>query len=188
MDFRHRLRRSIWTASLSEDVTTTRSRQLAFEPVPLLDAFGNPVVDPNGQAVVIESPTDNETLTDETFVATAFRTSYAYQGDRTNYSLSLTATNRETQVTNSSTNVYGLSANASHRLSRRTTASWRGSVQESDSGRSNSTRLSTSVRLVHNLARNATGSIDYRHQENSSDVAGNEFTENRFSVGLQLRF
>jgi len=192
LDLEHHRRRSVITATFSQDVTTTRGRLLDQQLIPLEDAFGEPITDTtlDGQANAV-SPLDTERLSDETLVVTRFDGGYAFQGRRTNVSVNIFNTQRDGQVSNSDTNVFGGNFSVSRRMSRRTTGRVSGSLQVSKRGGGvqTDTRLSSNVSLVRQFGRSVSGSLAYAYTRTDSDSsAGSEFQENRLTLGLQVTY
>ncbi|RKZ33706.1 MAG: hypothetical protein DRQ37_08595, partial [Gammaproteobacteria bacterium] len=182
-------RRTAWTARYEEDTSTTSQVQLERQLISLVDAFGEPIVDPTSGAN-IAIPVNTATITDEVFVRRLFQGSVSARGRRTTASLNIFAERREFQLSGDEETVYGISANASRRLSPRTNLSASTSWQESEARATglDSTRWDVGFAVNHRLGRDLSGTLNYLHVEQDSGAGGSDYSENRFTVGLDLLF
>lgn len=185
----HRSRRTVWRASLDQDLTTTRERQLQRVLVQFVDPFGNPIVDPiTGAPIAI--PVDAETVTEEVFVRRRFQSSVTFQGNRTDVTLMGFQERRRFQRSGDEESVVGASAGVSRRLSRQNTIDVSGSWQQIDfrDEPREDTRWEGSARLSRQLGRSVNGALEYRYTNNDSNLAAQDFDENRLSAILSLIF
>jgi uncharacterized protein (PEP-CTERM system associated) len=188
LNARHRSRRTVFQVSYREDVTTTTGLQLERQLVPLVDAFGQPVVNPDTGAAFLV-PLDTPTQTDEVLVTRRLSGSVAFQGRRTNASLSFFDEERDFSV-GGDESVQGLSGSATRRLSRKLSASLSGGWQQSElrGVDGDETRWNVAVGLSRRFTSELTGSVDVSHTEQDADVAASEYEENRVFLGLTMAF
>ena len=185
----HRSRKTTWTASYSEDTSTTRQQELERTE----ETFFLPGVNEEGELVFI-GPFTREIniarLTQEVQVAKSFRGSVAVTGRRTTGSVSVFNFEREFQLSGEDERVFGGSATLRRKLSSRTTASASGSWQRSefDVDGGEDTRWDLGVSLDHELGPDVSGSLDYRRAEQTSNVGDNEYVENRLSLKMNVSF
>ncbi len=185
----HRSRRTIWTASYDEDISTTREDQLQRELIPLVDAFGDSVIDPSsGNAV--EIPVDIATSTDEVLVRKRLQASVDLRGRRTDANLSLFNERREYQITGDIERVAGISAGLNRRLSRKTTLGVSGSWQETGplTSAQDDQRWDIVLTLSRQIGRDANGTLAYRHTKRDATESADDYTENRLTLGLGMSF
>lgn len=187
-NFSHRARRMVFSASYSEDVTTTSQQQLNRQLIPLVDAFGDPIIDPlSGQQVQV--PVDFVTLTDEVFVSRQLRGTAAYRGRRNSASVSVFSTISEFQLTGDEEVSFGVSGTASRQLSRHATLNVNGRWQDVDSrSGAGSTLWDVGTSLSYTLYQDVSGVVDFRHIARDSDVATGSYDENRISVRVNVTF
>ncbi len=185
----HQSRRAAWTASYSEDITTTRQSQLDRQLIPLLDAFGAPILDP-GTGLLVQVPVDSATITEEVLVAKQFQGGVTLRGRRTDASINVFNTQRDFQLSGGNETVFGGSASVSRQLSQRTTVSLSGGWQQSElAGGTREDQLwNAGVSMTRQFARDLSAQADYRRVQQESDLAANEYEENRFSLNLNLSF
>ncbi len=185
----HQSRRAAWTASYAEDITTTRQTQLDRQLIPLVDAFGTPILDP-GTGLLVQVPVDTATITEEVLVEKQFRGGVTLRGRRTDASVSLFNTQREFQLSGGNEEVLGASASISRRLSHRTTVSLNGGWQQSElaGGAREDTRWDAGVSMTRQFARDLNAQASFQRVQQESDLATNEYEENRFTVNLNLSF
>ena len=85
--------------------------------------------------------------------------------------------------------MYGFSASANRRLSRRADLSAFGSWQRSDRGAGDEETLwSVDVLGSYRLNQDVSTSFGYRHERNDSDVPANDYTENRLTARVNVTF
>ncbi len=184
----HQSRRAAWTASYQEDITTTRQSQIDRQLIPLVDAFGDPVLDP-GTGLLVQVPVDTATITEEVLVEKQFRGGVTLRGRRTDASVSLFNTQREFQLSGADEEVFGASASISRRLSQRTTVSLNGGWQQSElaGGAREDRRWNAGVSMTRQF-RDLSAQASFQRVQQESDLAASEYEENRFTVNLNLSF
>jgi uncharacterized protein (PEP-CTERM system associated) len=172
-----------------EDITTTNQSTANRDFVPLLDAFGDPVLDPNtGEAISIPINTLSSTV-DLVVVNQTFDATVAVRGQRTDVGLTLFDQFRNFQV-GPDEEVYGITAFANRRLSRVTTLRlWaRASRNEFDGPTPDRTRWSVGIGLSRAFSRNFSGNISARHITQDSKAANLDYDENRITLSLTKHF
>jgi len=189
LDARHRSRRAVLTARYAEDTTTSSQIQLQRQLIPLTDAFGEPILDPDsGQAVLI--PTDTPALSEEVIVRQRLDAGVTVKGRRSEASLKLFNDRRAFQLTGDSERTFGLSASASRRLSRLIGARLSGSWQRTKprAGGPRETRFELGAGLSRQLSGSISLNLDLRHLRQISASASGDYSENRASASLSARF
>ncbi|MFT5394097.1 MAG: hypothetical protein ACI8PT_004304 [Gammaproteobacteria bacterium] len=185
----HRTRRFRFAASYSEDVTTSRALQLERVLVPLDDALGNAIVDPT-TGTQIEIPVDSVNSTDDVLVVADFSGQITYTGRRTDATLSLTSSERTSEVSQQNNLVNRVQLDIQRRLSRKGTLFVSASAQqtETNAGAQRDTRLRGQVRYSHQFGVNFRGSVGLTRVQQDSTSASNEFDENRLTAGVVATF
>lgn len=186
--FSHTSRRTSIILNYREDITTTNRIRLDQNFIPVVDSFGNPVLDVDtGEAITIA--VDEPTQVNEVVVTKRLDGTLAVEGVRTNVSLSAFGTRREFEVSPDE-NIYGVELNANRRLSSSLTARAWGAFshwqfEDSDSDRD---RWQVGLGVEKQFARDLFGHIDARHVTQTSDNPADEYDENRISVQLEKVF
>ena len=178
----HRSRRTVLSFNYSEEPTTTSQITLNQDFLPLVDAFGNPILDSSNEAILI--PVDTPTQVDQVLVNRRFGGSIAFQGRRTSANLGLFAVDRNFELSPDEV-VYGLRASASRRLSRVTTLSLGGGwtrTQFEDPAFADRIRWGINATLNRQFSRNFSGSIVIRHTTQNADDLTANFDENRVTL------
>jgi uncharacterized protein (PEP-CTERM system associated) len=197
-DLQHRSRRTVWTASYREDVTTSRDILFERQLFALVDPFGNPIRDPlTGQDILI--PIDIPTPTTDTIVQKRLQGSVTLQGRRTTTTLRVYHDERAFELGGEEDKVLGTSLQIQRTLSRDTTGSILALWQQRELGESTlnptsgdgtededfwSLRLSLTRRFNEDLS----GTLEVGHQSNDSSVRDNDYRENRITAGLTYTF
>jgi uncharacterized protein (PEP-CTERM system associated) len=172
----------------SENLTTTSQARSNVVFVPLLDAFGNPILDPNtGDA--IEVPIDTPGIQNQVMVNRRFDGTIALRGQRTDVGVSVFDTYRDYQISPDE-EVYGFRVFANRRLSRPTSVSIWGSGTRSlfDGPAPERTVWQVGASLNRQFARNFSGSVSYRYITQDSEDSNFDYDENRFTVMLTKYF
>jgi uncharacterized protein (PEP-CTERM system associated) len=185
----HRTHRTVWGARLYQEVTDARSVQLQQVYVPLVDEFGEPIVDPlTGE--VFQVPIDQPTVRRESFVRNRLEGTMAAQGRRSTLSARVYAEDREYQLSDQDENVYGASLTLSRSLSRQDSATIGARWQQTDPDLGDLSNTLWDARLTyrHSFSTDFSGSVELRHIEQASDVDENAYTENRIRAYLTKTF
>ncbi len=214
-DLSHRSKRTAWSASYKEDITTRREQQLERLLIPLEDAFGDPIIDPvTGESV--EIPADRLLQTEDVQVTKSFKGSMAVAGRKNNLNVDVHHQRRAAQQ-----RVYGGSVSIGRKLNRKSSLGLSTSWQRSESQTDHTVDTIRDVGLTYgfNLFRNVNGNLicehvrsnedtienvgltfdfriindvngnlAYKHVRSDTDQANNSYKENRFSAGLTVSF
>ena len=177
------------TFNYSEEPTTGNQITLDREFIPLLDPFGDPILDPDtGDFITI--PVDTPTTVDQVLINRAFSGSIAFRGRRTDATLRVFDVYRDYEVTPDE-EVYGVSASASRRLSRAMTfllgARW-SNTQFQDNTNSDYTLWDVGAGLSRQFSRDFSGRIDVRHITRNSDDPRRSYDENRITLRVNKTF
>ena len=186
----HRMRRAVFTARYSEEVTTGNINQSRLQLFAVEDAFGNPIENPGASADRTLAQ-DRLDATNDTTIQRRFNFGLALQGRRSSGNVSIYHDRREGQSGQGDEQVIGMSAGASRQLSRVTSASVSTSWQISDAGvgagADDDQTISLDLRLNHSFASDLSGSLGYSHYRETSTSSG-DFTENRVTASLRMLF
>jgi uncharacterized protein (PEP-CTERM system associated) len=186
----HRMRRAVFTASYSEEVTTGNINLSRAQLFPVEDAFGNPIVNP-GASADRTLPLDRLDPGNDIVIQRRFNLVLALQGRRTSGSIAVYHDRREGQSGQGDEQVIGFRASATQRLSSATSASvgteWQLSDAGAAAGADDDQTISLDLRLSHTFASDLSGSLGYSHYRDSSDSQGG-FTENRVTASVRMLF
>ena len=184
----HRSRRTAVTLSYSENITTTNRIRLDRVFLPVVDVFGDPILDPDtGEAVRI--PVDLPTQVNEVVVNKSLNGNLAVQGIRTVAGLAVFGARREYEISPDE-QVYGLRLYADRSLNPVMSAGAWGewSRREFDSAAPDRDRWEVGLRLRREFTPDFSGNIAARHITQTSDSPADEFDENRISLQLNKAF
>ncbi len=183
----HRMRRSIFNLSYSVDATTSANQQLESTLFPLVDAFGEPIVNPGVNDPNI--PINRVSIGSDVIITTRLDAGLNMRGRRSNYGISIFNEERDFESGAGSEQVYGMRASASRTLSRRNSANigfnWQINQQASNV---EDTQWDINLGYTHTFSQEISTSMNYRHSENSSTGPGSGFKENRISANLNWLF
>lgn len=188
LQFRHQSRRTVWTASYNEDVTTVRQILLQRQVIPLTDAFGNPILVP-GTNTVLAVAVNTPTLTNQAVVNKSFQGSMAIRGVRTKASVSAYVDQRDYQLTNTTESVFGFHAEGTRRLSPRISGRIIGGWQRTLPQQGGSREYWTGgVSLTRQFNPYVSGTLDYRYTQQDSNTTSNHYRENQISAFVRVNF
>lgn len=187
---RHQMRRAVFTASYSEEVTTGNINQSRLQLFAVEDAFGNPIENP-GASADRTLRRDQLDATNDTTIQRRFNFGLAFQGRRTSANVSAFHDRREGQSGQGDETVIGINASATRQLSWRTSASVGSSWQVSDAGAiagaDDDQTISLDLRLNRQFNSDLSGSLGYTLYHETSESEG-DFTENRVTASLRMLF
>ncbi|BCX82156.1 hypothetical protein MIT9_P1741 [Methylomarinovum caldicuralii] len=190
----HRTRRTVWQASYTESVTTTQTVLAQQQIFQVVDAFGNPVVNPVDQQPVVVA-VDLPRLVDEVFVRRRGELSFSANTAKTTLGVRAYVAKRNFQVSRNESKVFGLSGNWNWRWGAKTSAVLRGTWQRSKFDGSRNGQGTTNIfwtasaRLTRRLGDKVNAYLEYRHQQQSSDgTTGVDYRENRAIAAINMRF
>jgi uncharacterized protein (PEP-CTERM system associated) len=184
---RYTHRRIAIFADYDEEFTTAAEEQLERRLVPLEDAFGNPIRDPDTNELLL-IPTDVATISDEVFVHRGFRGGLSYNGRRRSAKVRGWHTTRDFGTDGEDINI-GVAGSITHRFNARVALNIAGqwSTSELASGTSRE-RWDVGASMSKSLNRTLTASLEVRHREQTSDFPLDEYTENRASLFVNKTF
>ncbi len=188
LNLEYRSRRTALALRYSEDLTTSNQVRSGQTLVPLLDPFGDPILDPDtGDA--IEIPIDTPGIINEVMVRRRLDGTLAVRGRRTDVGVTLFGVQRDFQISPTE-DVYGVTAFANRRLSRLTTIRlWGGATRsEFDGPTADRTRWQVGIGLNRQFSKDFSGRIDVRHVTQDSKAASLNYDENRLTLGVTKFF
>lgn len=176
--------RTTWQATYSEDFSTTTQAQLAQQSALVTDSVAGQA---DAVAAVVPPPS---LVVEEVFLSRRFEGSLGYLWRRSDGTLSLFAEERSFETTGGSQRVYGGTLAARRELSRSSTLSVLAEMQRIRDSvtRVDNTFWRAGLQLSRAVNRYVSGSVDYSYQQQRSDIAVDDYTENRVTVGVMVTF
>ncbi|NKC12955.1 MAG: TIGR03016 family PEP-CTERM system-associated outer membrane protein [Gammaproteobacteria bacterium] len=189
LNLSHRTRRTLWTASFTEQPTQSRQLQLERVLVPLQDALGNPVPDP-ATGTQVGVPVDTVNPTDEVLVRSRFDGAVDLFGRRTTGRIAIFSEARRFQVSGNLITVDGTTFNFNRSLTPKDTLSIMGlyQVRKNQATNQKDERMSMNMRYAHSFGPDFRGTIGFNKVKQNSSSANNEFDEHRMSIGVLTTF
>lgn len=189
LNLTQRRKRWVFNTSYREEVQTFSQREEALRLFPTTDAFGQPVTDPLVGATPV-LVVDRPSLVDDVSVSRILNSTATWVGRRTTATVSVGRDLRELQGLGSDEEVSFWSGRVSHRVTPLVDASLAGQYSASEFGVATRTdrRYEFTPALNWRIARSLTGALSYSWFTNESDVAENDFTENRVVGSLSITF
>lgn len=186
-DLNHRQRRTVWSASLSQSATTSRDLQLQRVLIPLEDPFGEPIVTPQGDIVLV--PVDTVRQSTAVLVTQDFRASVALKGRRTTYQGGVNWSERD-GVGGDDETVTGLTFAVSRDLSRQLSARINGQWQETEFDLTDDpdTLWSVGLSLSYEIAEAASGRLTLRRVDSDTGDGRDAYRENQVTAGVTISF
>ncbi len=187
-DFHHRHRRLSWQASLQRSITTANNEFLNRNIFPTIDGNGDPIEDPTQDpdaTEILPGPTLDETL----FILDSLNLSTGWAMNRTNLSLGLNYSQRDSLVDDLITNDLVFSLGMGRKLTPRSTASITATWikhSEDDNDDAEFEQWSGSLSYSNSLSNYFRFSIQYLLSVRDA-LTGADFTENRIGMGLSTR-
>jgi uncharacterized protein (PEP-CTERM system associated) len=192
-----------WNLSYSDDLTTSQQQYLNYSGV--LNVYYCPNSSPQIQAISFgQVPPDPVTCLplgqlgqpsvaqlNQTFLSKNLVGVVGYSLRRNTWLLSLFDTRREYQgLAGGSDTTRGLQASWSLRPAVHTTFTLTGGMSHAELSTGNQQDDLWNIALVatHQFQPKVTGSLEARHQERKSNLAGTDFTENSVAARLNLTF
>ncbi len=184
---RHERRRLVFTASYREDPYTASSALAQQQLVPLVDARGQPVFDPN-QASRIPLSVTTPRLDDDVYINSEFDMGVAYAGQRSSAQLSVYDISRDYETRLDNEDVQGFSVSWSRSLSTRsgTGISFSRSEEVLGTNAIETTSYSLSPYLSYQFGRSLSGILRYQHYRSESDSVINNYRENQISAFVNV--
>ncbi|ADE16291.1 PEP-CTERM system associated protein [Nitrosococcus halophilus Nc 4] len=181
-------RRSRLSATYSQSFFTSDQLLLEQPVFVLTDAFGNPVTDPTGDAVLVQL--DQPAFTSETFLSTRITLSWAYQMGKSQVQLNTFQVKREFQEAGEDEKVKGVNAFWGWRIAPHTSAFLGGQWQNrtfQDSPRSDDIWY-TSLALVHNFAEDWNLAVRYAYGLRDSTDDDVDYNVNLVTANVTVFF
>lgn len=151
-------------------------------PAPLVNAVDNRL-----DNFIFE--TDLPSLTDEVFISKRADLSAAFFTGKSVFNVNGYWERREFEVSQNQEKVYGVSGSWNWNFAARTRSNIRLNWQTTEGQDATSDdRFQASIGLTRNLQSYLNGRIEYRYINQQSDLNDNDFTENRVTASLSMRF
>lgn len=183
----HRFRNSQFSMEYSEGLTTVSQFEIERVVVPVVDDAGDPLI-VNGQPVFLEL--EYPDLQTGVYLSRRFNLGFSGERRKLTWSVRGFDERREFEVNDRRERVRGLGVNFALRVAGRTQLLLNGSAQNStyqeDDREDYYYVVGTGVR--RELGPRTSASLNYRYAERESNQPGNEFIENRISLGFRKRF
>ncbi|MCP4995977.1 MAG: TIGR03016 family PEP-CTERM system-associated outer membrane protein [Gammaproteobacteria bacterium] len=185
LDFSHRSRRSVITASYSQEITDTHgllSNQVIYDP---LDPFGEPPIHFTGDMILLSDGTILRPITDNAqFLNDRFSLSYTLKGKRTTLSVDGDYSMQTSQDASESSS-YGVGVRVDRTLSGLLSAdaglSW-DTQKQADDSETDLWRLN--LGLNQKLGKKTSLRLNYIHTKRESDQVGDSYDENKVTLSL----
>lgn len=192
----HRTRRTVWQGRYSETTTTTQTVLTEQQIFLVTDAFGNPILDPvTDQPILVAI--DLPELVDEVFVRKRGELSFTGNTAKNTFNARVYQEKRIFQERKTESKVFGLSGSWIWRWGAKTNSLVWINWQKSDfsgqrgllglQGRNNIFWIA-GLRISRRLTQDVNAYLEYRHQEQSSDISGLDYQENRAVAAITMRF
>jgi uncharacterized protein (PEP-CTERM system associated) len=173
-------------ASLSRDVSNRRTAELVDAFFFLVDPDGNPVIDPaTGNPLIVNIPQLQQI--DEDFINTQLQVALSATGRRTTVTATVTASQREFEVSGNDEESYGLALSANRKLGGDYSATAGVSARRAEDNLGGETdTYDLRFSLSRQITRRTSASLDFLHRD--QDSTGNDYTENRIGLSLTTSF
>ncbi|MEQ6341898.1 MAG: TIGR03016 family PEP-CTERM system-associated outer membrane protein [Gammaproteobacteria bacterium] len=186
----HSTRRTNWQASYMQNVMTVRQLEFERRFFGVVDAVGNPFVDPvTGLPMLLAG--NVPTLTNDVFIIKRLQGSVGYNPGRNSFTLTFFDQRFEFQNNPRVDESYGGQGSWSLRLAPNTTAITTAGWQRTDFGaplNRQSSFWNMGVGLSRNINPHLTGSVNYRYFTGNSSAGGAGYAENRIIASLNMTF
>lgn len=211
-DLSERTRHTTWRAGYSEDLTTSSATSLGYAAVggyyvcpviPAGYAYFASTASPTGFVVAIPlggdttgctqlatAFTPNLSLVNEVFILKNFTAGVGVNVGKSNYNLGVYRMRRDLQTSGTYDQSSGINAGWNWRFAPFTTVSLTGNLTRFDVPASNrkDDLWSVSGGVTHQFQPKLNGSVFIRHQARSSNLPGNDFTENSITALVNMSF
>ncbi|MCA1804911.1 MAG: TIGR03016 family PEP-CTERM system-associated outer membrane protein [Xanthomonadaceae bacterium] len=186
-NLQHRFRNSRFFMDYTEAPTTVNEFELQRVVLPIVDEAGIPVII-DGEPVFID--VEFPDLRAGVYLSRRFTAGFSGDRPKTSWGIRYFDEQREYEVSNREERVTGVAANASWRVAPRTRLVLNASVQEISYSLDDrqDTYYITGAGLVRDMTPRTTASLNYRFVERESNLAGNEYHENRITASFRANF
>ena len=182
--FSHRASFSVWSASYTQEVTT--SQQLASNDLTGVGPDGQPVV-LNDQNQIVSGGSLG--LSNEQFLRKSFNLGVTYLRSRTGLTFAAFSDNREFQDPTENEETYGVGGLWSWRFAPRTASFLGAGWGRDDLGLDQKNEYWLSViGLARVFSPDTGGLISYRYYRNDADPTDQGFRENRLNIRFSMKF
>ncbi|MBK8184114.1 MAG: TIGR03016 family PEP-CTERM system-associated outer membrane protein [Candidatus Competibacteraceae bacterium] len=186
----HRTRYTTWSAAYTDEVTN--EQQLLGGGLLAVGPDGQPLpLDEQGQPILFEGPSG---LSDQNFRRKRFEAGVTYRRGPTGLSFNAFTEDRQNPDLASNENTHGAGALWTWRFAPRTAsfvgAGWEhDDLGENELGEAQQNDYWVSVLgLAQVFSPDAGGLISYRYYKNDTDLAEQQFRENRFNIRFNMKF
>lgn len=184
-DLRYQSTNSTWTISHNNTTQTTQSF--------LLD---NQYLTSNVQNTTGQSTIYFPNLTDDVYVSKTWNAGVSYNTGKSTVGANAFDQKRTSQNSGTTDNVRGVSASWTWQFAPKTSTylypSWqqfdRGAGTAAASTKSKDNRYDITIGVRQSITQNLTGSLEFRHLNQSSELDTNNYQENRATASLFMRF
>ena len=188
LNLRHKTRLTDWVATYTEEPTTTRQFLLEQQVFPVFDAFGNPVINPGtGEPVLLNVNVPVQTT--EVLILKRFSTTFSITGRVHTLQLHFFDEARDYQLTGDRDTSMGGTATLTWDLGERTTSKavvgW--STNKLRSGERDNYPY-FDIGVTRELGKTLDATLGYRYVQRRSNIAQNNFTENRVTFVVNKVF
>ncbi|MET0012461.1 MAG: TIGR03016 family PEP-CTERM system-associated outer membrane protein [Sedimenticola sp.] len=185
LNLTHKSKRSVLTASFSQDLTDRRSLR-DDDIFRSTDVFGYAIDPITGEIFPVGTLA---AINDSTFVNKRFDASYTLQGRRTSLTIKANHSQQTYQdsTTDSEQSSIGFSATRSLSGKLNANADLTLRTQSQNSGNDADT-VSIGVGVDHKLGQNSSFGLKYGFSDRDSDQSGASYTENRITASLNAKF
>ena len=186
-------KRFVWAASYQEETTTTQRLLSTLQNFTLVDAFGQPIIDPVTQQIV-QTDISLPQLVDDVILTKEAALSVAYRSGKSDISARLFRNRTTFQLSQSINNVIGLDGSWNWQFHPRTSFFIRPAWQQTKRTGQKNNRYDLTLRLNRRLPISIAGrgqssiTIEYRYINQLSNIQANNFTENRISANLLFSY
>ena len=192
----HRTRYTVWTASYTEETTSTQELELAS-----VRTGGDELIDDNGQVVLPDDLDERGNLINEEFFRKRFNFSFAYSRGRSLITINSFFEDRQFNTDTADEKTSGADARWVWRLGAKTnsfidlrwernetgdTSTVNNSTQNDSNGDNNLWRLA--VGLQHNFTERLNAGAEYSYARRDADFSQDDYRENRVTLLLRMEF
>jgi len=186
LDFSHRSRRSVITASYSQEITDSHGLLAGQEVYGSEDPFGDPIDPVTGDPITTVDGTFLRNINDnDQFLNDRFSMSYTLKGKRTTLSVDSSYT-KQTSQDASENSSFGFGVKVNRNLSGLLSAdaglTWDTQKQSDDS---KTDQLRFNLGLNQKLGKKTSLSLNYSHTKREADQAGDSYGEDRVTLSLK---
>lgn len=184
----HRMRRWVFGVNYTETIRTRSQELRDLVLVPIIDEFGNPVLDPTLNSGIL-NPDDLSSINENSFTSENLGANIAYQGRLSSFSFSYFDSSRTGSGTAMENTNRGVRSSISRSLSRRLRIAmsilWR--ENESDSVLNNKVLLlSPSIRYT--LGPHTDLSVNYTYRDGGGPDIDDNYIENALTASVTLHY